>query len=73
MYTVNINDYPENKNWNDKINSVPNIPGGKNVLMRNLRQLLLFVDSGDSFDQVPQLTDSSSKDTLFKICVHRLG
>ena len=73
MYIIDIKDYPQNNNWNSKINSVPSIPGGKNMLMQNLRQLLLLVDKGDSFDQVPQLQGSNSKITLHDLCVHQLS
>ena len=36
MYTVAVSEYPKNKEWNDKISSTPNIPGGKNTLFINL-------------------------------------
>ena len=73
MYSINVKDYPVNKEWNDRINSVPAIPGGKNTLIQNLRYLLLLVDQGDSFDQIPFFPDCKCNSTLDYLCVHRLS
>lgn len=73
MYTVAVSEYPKNKEWNDKISSTPNIPGGKNTLFINLRKLLLAIQNGASLEQIPQLEESNSKCSLNELCVHQLS
>lgn len=73
MKTIPINDYPQNKDWNDKINSTPSIPGGKDKLLVNLRLLLLEIKNSDEYNKVPTLEDSNSKSTLHDLCVHQLS
>ena len=73
MYTVDVNVYPKNKEWNQKINSTPSIPGGKNNVLENLRTLLLEVEKGNDFDIIPSLLESSSNSTLKDLCVHQLS
>ncbi len=64
MYTVPVSEYPKSKEWSNKVHSTPNIPGGKNVIVYNLRELLLAVQNDAPSDQVPQLEESNSKSTL---------
>ena len=73
MYTVPISNYPKNKEWNNKVHSTPSIPGGKNMLIRNLRKLLLDIQNDAPLDLIPQLEDSNSKLTLNDLCVHKLS
>ncbi len=73
MFIVPITDYPESKEWNDKIFSTPSIPGGKNLLLKNLRALLLAVRDNAPLDEIPQLKDSNSNCTLNALCVHQLS
>lgn len=73
MYTVPASEYPKAKDWNDKINSTPSIPGGKNVLVSNLKELLLAIQNNSPLDQVPQLEESNSKSTLNQLCIHQLS
>ena len=73
MYTVPISDYPSVKGWNEKIFSTPSIPGGKNVIVSNLRKLLLAVHNNAPLDQVPELEESNSNNTLNRLCVHQLS
>ena len=42
MYSVPISKYPKDKEWNKKANSTPSIPGGKDMLLTNLRKLLIL-------------------------------
>lgn len=73
MYTVPASEYPKAKDWNDKINSTPSIPGGKNVIVSNLKELLLAIQNNSPLDQVPQLEESNSKSTLNQLCIHQLS
>ena len=73
MKVIPINDYPQNNDWNDKINSTPSIPGGKDKLLNNLRLLLLEIKDSDEYNKVPDLEDSNSKSTLNDLCVHQLS
>ena len=73
MYTVPISEYAKAKEWDNKVHSTPSIPGGKNVLISNLKKLLLAVQNNTPVDQVPQLEDSNSKSTLNQLCVHQLS
>ena len=73
MFTVPISKYPENKEWDKKINSTPSIPGGKNQYLSNLRKLLLYVQNGEPLEIIPQLDGSNSKITLNELCLHQLG
>lgn len=73
MYTVPASEYPKAKDWNDKINSTPSIPGGKNVIVSNLKELLLSIQNNSPLDQVPQLEESNSKSTLNQLCIHQLS
>ncbi len=73
MYTVPASEYPKTKDWNDKINSTPSIPGGKNVIVSNLKELLLAIQNNSPLDQVPQLEESNSKSTLNQLCIHQLS
>lgn len=73
MRTIPIEDYSMNKDWNDKINSIPSIPGGKDKLLENLRFLLLEIKQSDEFNKVPNIEDSNSKSTLNDLCVHQFS
>ena len=73
MYTVPISQYPKSKEWKNKVHSTPSIPGGKKVIVSNLRELLLAVQNNAPLDQVPQLDESNSKSTLNHLCVHQLS
>lgn len=73
MYTVSVSEYPKTKDWNDKVHSTPSIPGGKNVIVSNLKELLLAVQNNTPLDQVPELEESNSKSTLNHLCVHQLS
>lgn len=73
MYTIPVSEYPKTKEWKDKVHSTPSIPGGKNVIISNLKALLLAVQNGEPLDQVPQLKESNSKSTLNQLCVHQLS
>ncbi len=73
MYSVPVAEYVQTKDWNDKVHSTPSIPGGKNVIVSNLKALLLAVQNGEPLDQVPQLEESNSKSTLNDLCVHQLS
>lgn len=73
MYNVPIAQYPKDKEWNKKANSTPGIPGGKNMLLINLRKLLLLVKDNYPKDQVPVLEGSNSKSTLDQLCIHQLS
>ena len=73
MYSVPISQYPKDKEWNQKANSTPAIPGGKNMLLINLRKLLLLVKDNAPKDQVPVLEGSNSKSTLDQLCAHQLS
>lgn len=73
MYTVPVSEYPQTKDWSNKVHSTPSIPGGKNVIVSNLRALLLAVQNNAPLDQVPQLDGSNSKSTLNHLCVHQLS
>ena len=73
MYTIPVFEYPKTKDWNDKVHSTPSIPGGKNVIVSNLKALLVAVQNGEPLDQVPQLEESNSKSTLNHLCVHQLS
>ncbi|MBQ7874052.1 MAG: restriction endonuclease [Oscillospiraceae bacterium] len=73
VYTVPISDYPSAKDWSEKIHSTPSIPGGKNVVVSNLKKLLLAVQNNAPLDQVPQLEESNSKSTLNQLCIHQLS
>ncbi len=73
MYTVPVSEYPKTKDWSHKVHSTPSIPGGKNVIVSNLKELLLAVQNNDPLDQVPQLEESNSKSTLNHLCVHQLS
>ena len=73
MYAVPISEYTKTKDWNSKVHSTPSIPGGKNVLISNLKKLLLAVQNNAPVDQVPLLEDSNSKSTLNQLCVHQLS
>lgn len=73
MYTVDVTKYPKNKEWNQKINSTPSIPGGKNNVLDNLRTLLLDVEKGIDYDVVPNLLESTSNSTLRDLCIHQLS
>lgn len=46
MYTIPVSEYPKTKEWKDKVHSTPSIPGGKNVIISNLKALLLAVQNG---------------------------
>ena len=72
MYTIPVSEYPKTKDWNDKVHSTPSIPGGKNVIVSNLKALLIAIQNGEPLDQVPQLEESNSKSTLNHLCVHQL-
>ena len=73
MYNVPIAEYPKSKEWNKKIHSTPSIPGGKNEILYNLKELLLLVQNGAPLDLIPQLENSNSNSTLEKLCVHQLS
>ena len=73
MYTIPVSEYPKTKDWNDKVHSTPSIPGGKNVIVSNLKALLIAIQNGEPLDQVPQLEESNSKSTLNHLCVHQLS
>lgn len=73
MYTIPVSEYPKTKEWKDKVHSTPSIPGGKNVIISNLKALLLAVQNGEPLEQVPQLKESNSKSTLNQLCVHQLS
>lgn len=73
MGLVSIKNYPKDKDWSNKINSTPSIPGGKDKVLSNLRKLLVAVDRGDPMDQIPDLEESSSKCTLNELCIHKLS
>lgn len=73
MYKVSKEQYPVNKAWEDKILSTPNVPGGKDTLIENLKKLLLMVEEGKPLDKIPQLVNSESKQSLEHICVHVLS
>ncbi|MBQ7088787.1 MAG: hypothetical protein IJN04_04010 [Clostridia bacterium] len=73
MRKVPISEYPQTKEWGDKVNSTPSVPGGKNVALSNLRKLLLAIQNGHPLDVVPQLEESNSKSTLNELCIHQLS
>ena len=73
MYTIPVSEYPKTKEWSDKVHSTPSVPGGKNVIVSNLKALLLAVQNGEPLDEVPQLEESNSKSTLNHLCVHQLS
>ncbi len=73
MFVVPISQYPDGKEWDEKINSTPSIPGGKNMAITNLRKLLLAIQDDAVLDEVPQLEDSNSKSTLNDLCINQLS
>ena len=73
MKKISVSKYPKCKEWNEKINSTPNIPGGKESIINNLRNLLILVQNHSPLNQVPTLKGSNSKSTLNQLCVHQLS
>ncbi len=73
MYIVELSKYPKGKDWSEKVFSTPSVPGGKDMVLNNLRQLLMAVKNGEPMDQIPQLEGSNSKYTLHEMCVHKLS
>ena len=73
MFEVSKDQYPINKDWNEKIFTTPSIPGGKDYLLANLKNLFLLVKDKTDLNTVPQLTNSEGKQTLEYLCVHALS
>ncbi len=73
MFEVSKDLYPTNKDWSEKIFSTPSIPGGKDNLLTNLKNLLLLVQDKTGLSTIPKLENSESKQTLEHLCVHVLS
>lgn len=69
MYKVDINNYPNNKDWNEKAFSMPNLPRGENGMKDSLKIVLSKVRDGESPKSKLNIKGSSSNLTLQEACV----
>jgi len=66
---INPSEYPKNRDWNDKVFSMPNIPRGSNGLILVLRDILKKVNDNFSPQQTLSFEGSNTKMTLDELCI----
>lgn len=66
---VDVNDYPKELEWDDKVFSMPNIPRGNNGIVDVLIKILKEVKNNTTLTKVMRFEGSESKATLNELCV----
>ncbi|MGN0340780.1 MAG: hypothetical protein ACI4D0_09815 [Lachnospira sp.] len=69
MRKVDINDYPKELEWDDKVFSMPNIPRGSGGIVDVLIQILKEVENNTTLTKIMRFEGSESKATLNELCV----
>ena len=69
MYKVDVREYPDDLEWDDKVRSMPNIPRGDAGLVGVLIEILKAVDNNIPQTEKMRFPGSESKTTLNELCV----
>lgn len=63
-----MKNYPENREWRQKVYAMPKIPKGKNGQVESVYKILNAVKSGESPNRILAFEGSSSQVTLDRLC-----
>ena len=66
---ISPNEYPQNRTWDEKVFSMPNIPRGSEGLIHVLHDILTRVHRHEDYNTILNYTGSNSKITLNEACV----
>lgn len=67
--TIHHNEYPQNRLWDEKVFSMPNIPRGDDGMVHVLREVLTKVRNHDNPHDILAFRGSNSKITLDEACI----